>query len=80
LPVASQHPIAQEVASQMHFPLVVSHSSPAGQAEHVAPPLPHCLADWDAVETHAPLSVQHPLAHVIALQPWFESPLPSPLF
>lgn len=44
-PVALQQPLGHEVASQTHFPALVSHSSEEGQAAQAAPPAPHCVAD-----------------------------------
>jgi hypothetical protein len=55
-----QHPLGQEFASQTHWPLVVLHSVPAGQASHVAPPAPQePLVSLATSSQLVPL--QHPL-------------------
>ena len=41
VPVDVQQPAGQEVASHWHAPVIRLHSWPAGQAEQVAPLLPH---------------------------------------
>jgi hypothetical protein len=43
-----QHPVAHEVASHTHVPVVVLHSWPDGHAPHAAPAAPHDALDCDA--------------------------------
>jgi hypothetical protein len=62
-----QQPVAQEVALHTHVPVAVSHAWPPAHVTHAAPPAPHALADCDPGSTHAPLAVQHPPGHVLAL-------------
>src|SRR5579872_4739132 len=45
--VPLQHPMGHEVASQMHWPVVVLHSCPEAQPPHMAPPVPHEVLDCD---------------------------------
>jgi len=51
-PAAVQQPPGQEVASQAHCPVLVSHSCPDGQASQLAPPTPHCLLVCEVCDTH----------------------------
>jgi hypothetical protein len=76
-PDAAQQPPGHEVASQVHCPVLVSHSCPERQAPQLAPPTPHCGFDWEACATHWPFSVQHPPAHVLGPQPPATSGGPS---
>jgi hypothetical protein len=43
-----QQPVGQEVASQMHSPVVVLHSCPDTHSMHAPPAVPHDLSDCDA--------------------------------
>ena len=45
---ASQHPFGQVVASQTHFPAVVSQVWPLAHAAQVAPAVPQAVVDCDA--------------------------------
>ena len=46
--VPAQQPVGHEVASHWHMPLLVLHSSPAGQAAQFAPWVPHWPLDSEA--------------------------------
>jgi hypothetical protein len=58
-----QQPFEQEVASQTHWPVALSHSCPAPQPPHVAPPVPHDRLFWEAHASHTPAAVQQPMGH-----------------
>lgn len=64
-----QQPLAHDVASQTHWPVVVLQACPVPQAPHVAPAWPHELEDCEAYASHVPLDVQQPSGQVLALQP-----------
>jgi hypothetical protein len=67
-PMELQQPLGHEVASQTHFPALVSHSSSEGHAAQAPPPAPHCAAVCEVCGTHWPLASQHPSAQVLGLQ------------
>ncbi len=64
-PLASQQPAEQDVASQEHLPVRVSHVVPEAQGAHAAPPMPHSLGDSDANAVQIPLALQHPSGQVL---------------
>jgi hypothetical protein len=66
LPVLSQQPLGQLVASQTHVP--PTQRWPAAQATQVAPLVPQVAAVCDAKGTQAPLLVQQPPGQLVALQ------------
>jgi len=62
-PLASQQPLSQESALQMHCPLVVSHVCPVGQELMVQAHCPLLLHDCpvgqdEALHMHAPVALQ----------------------
>jgi hypothetical protein len=65
--VPLQQPVEHEVGSHTHAPVTVSHSCPLAHTAHITPPAPHAEADCEPGRTHAPLGVQHPPGHVVAL-------------
>jgi hypothetical protein len=77
--VPLQQPSAQELESQTHCPVVLSHSWPDPQAPHVAPPVPHDIVVSDPYSSHVPVGppTQHPWAHEVASQTHCPIPLHS---
>ena len=73
VPEAVQQPFGQVVASQAHWPVVVSHR-PAAHTAHVAPPAPHCDEDCEAYATHV-VPLQHPPGHDVTSHTHAEAPL-----
>jgi len=65
--VPLQQPLAHEAGSHTQAPVALSHSCPAAHAAHAAPGMPHALFVCDPGTTHAPLAVQHPPSHELAL-------------
>jgi hypothetical protein len=59
--------VGHEVGLHTQAPVVVSHACPDAHVAHIAPPMPHALIPCIPGATHAPLGVQHPLGHVLAL-------------
>jgi hypothetical protein len=57
-----QQPVGQDVESQVQTPDL--HSLPEPHEAHVAPPVPHALADWAEGTTHLPVESQQPFVHV----------------
>jgi hypothetical protein len=55
----AQHPSLHELASHTHWPLLLSHSRPVGQAAQVAPLAPHTAPSLVS-GVHAPPDVQQP--------------------
>ena len=76
-----QQPPGHDVASQTHWPLLLSHSCPEPHALQVAPPAPHAELDSPESDVHVP-ELQQP-AHAAPPQehvpPEHESPLPHAL-
>ena len=66
-PSTLQQPSWQEVSSQAHCPVIVSHFWPDLHAAQLAPPMPHWFADCDACNAHSPAAVQHPSTHVFGV-------------
>jgi hypothetical protein len=62
-----QHPVAQEVTLQTHWPDVVLQTWFAPQAAQAAPATPHSLFVCDAYATHV-VPLQQPFGHELALQ------------
>ena len=62
-----QQPFGQDVGLHTQAPVAVSHACPAAHATHAAPATPHALFVCDPGTTHAPLAVQHPPSHELAL-------------
>jgi hypothetical protein len=64
-----QQPVGQELASQTHSPVVLSHSCPDVHAAHAAPPAPHDAVDSEPYVSHVPVEppLQQPPAQVVAL-------------
>jgi hypothetical protein len=64
-----QQPLGHEVASQTHWPLLLSHSCPAPHAAHIAPPAPQEVFDSLPSGSHVvplqqPLQAEPPQVHV----------------
>jgi len=62
-----QQPPAHEVASQTHWPVLLSHSWSDGHTMQLAPALPHEPSDSAAYASHVPLvpPLQQPFGHVV---------------
>ena len=62
-----QQPFGHEVGLHTQAPVAVSHACPAAHAAHAVPGAPHALVVCDPGATHAPLALQHPPGHEVAL-------------
>jgi len=47
-----QQPLGQDVASQTHWPVLLSHSWPVGHPPHATPPAPHEAFDSPVSGSH----------------------------
>ena len=65
-----QQPLGHDVASQMHVPFALLHSSPVAHGAQVAPAVPHEGVDSPTHGSHVPVGppLQHPWGHDVASQ------------